>query len=137
MSPRIQVGRLQSTYAPGKSYWQPRCRRFSLRPVALRPCLSTGVPLSRSDRYTAQIVLSILMVDFGEILSNRFFSVRTVQKRQLLDSIPVLFLRPLLLVRYSIRWEKSRNVISADVQSDRVPIVNQDFCKEARGVMQP
>jgi len=29
-----------------RSNWQPRCHRFPLRPVVLRPFLSKGVPLS-------------------------------------------------------------------------------------------
>ena len=31
-------------------YWQPRCRRKPLRPVALRPLLSKGVPLQMRDQ---------------------------------------------------------------------------------------
>ena len=31
---------------PTSSIWQPRCHRFPLRPVALRPFLSKGVPFS-------------------------------------------------------------------------------------------
>ena len=30
----------------GKDFWRPRCPGFPYRPVALRPCLSTGLPLS-------------------------------------------------------------------------------------------
>ena len=37
------------------SYWQPRCHRFPLRPVALRPFLSKGVPFSKRMRIVAQV----------------------------------------------------------------------------------
>ena len=43
------------------SHWQLRCRRKPLRPVVLRPCLSTSVPFhSNEDRYTAENKLSNL-----------------------------------------------------------------------------
>jgi hypothetical protein len=38
-----------------RSYWQPRCHRFPLRPVALRPLLSKGVPFSKRVRIVAQV----------------------------------------------------------------------------------
>jgi hypothetical protein len=91
----------------------------------------------KSDRYTAQIALSISLVNFGRILSNRFSSVHSAQKRQLSDPIHILFLRPRLAVRNKIQWEKSRNVTLADVQSDRLTIVKQKFCKQSRGDKQP
>ena len=90
-----------------------------------------------SDRYTPRIELSIPLVNSGRILSNHFFSVHSSQKRQLSDSADILLLRPPLLVRDTIQWEKSRNVTSADVQSDRLAIVKHEIRQQTRGDKQP
>ena len=43
-------------------FWRPRRPGFPFRPVALRPCFSTGLPFSINDVYSTSLVTAKLVI---------------------------------------------------------------------------